>query len=125
MERQLVRPALKRTLVSVAFLVCCACGSNNPRSTAPPASETQTTPVNDIASANPQVRFFHEQLIANGEDVQTEFGTYLSTLGMNPRDLQQDDPTHAYDTVMEKVRSLPDAELRRQMLRAFFNLSEQ
>ncbi len=81
--------------------------------------------MSDIASADPQVRFFHEQLIANGEDLQTEFGTDLSTLGMNPRDLQQDDPQHAYDTVMEKVRELPDAALRRSMLQTFFNVSEQ
>lgn len=125
MRRQHVRRALSAIFTSATLCVFWGCGSPNPQSTPAGASRPQATEVPDIASADPKVSYFHEQLVANGEDVQTEFGTFLSTLGMNPRDLQQDDPQHAYDTVMEKVRELPDAALRRSMLQTFFNVSEQ
>ena len=122
MKKQHGRSLFPALITSVVLLAGGACGTS-PQSTTP-ATRAQEKDVSDIASADPQVRFFHEQLIANGEDLQTEFGTDLSTLGMNPRDLQQDDPKHAYDTVIERVRALPDAELRRAMLRTFFNISE-
>ncbi len=108
--------------MSAVALSGAGCGSSSQSTT--PASGTQQKEVSDIAAADPEVSYFHEQLVANGDDPQTEFGTDLSTLGMNPRDLLQDDPKHAYDTVIEKVRALPDANLRRSMLRTFFNISE-
>jgi hypothetical protein len=78
----------------------------------------------DIASGDPRVAFFHERLVNNGEDMQSEFGGFLTTLGLNARDLQQDDPQHAYDEVLDKVRRIEDAALRQQMMQAFFNRSE-
>lgn len=123
MNKQHVRPVFAAFVTCAMLFAAGGCGPT-PQSTTP-AAGTQEEEAPDIASADPEVRFFHEQLVANGEDLQTEFGTDLSTLGMNPRDLQQDDPKHAYDTVIEKVRALPDAELRRAMLRTFFNISEQ
>ena len=35
--------------------------------------------------------------------------------------LQQDDAKHAYDTVLERVRAVEDASVRREMMRVFFN----
>ena len=71
--------------------------------------------------ANPAVRYFHDQLVINGEDVQSDFGGSLLALGMNPRDLQQDTPEHAYQTVLQKVVDVKDDVLRRSMMRIFFD----
>jgi hypothetical protein len=109
----------------VAGLTLCGCRSTEQRSVASDESTAPASHVADIASSDPQVLFFHEQLVANADDVQSEFGTHLSTLGMSPRDLLQDDPKHAYDTVLAKVRSVEDATLRGQMLRTFFNLADR
>ncbi|MDR1990017.1 MAG: hypothetical protein LBQ09_07280 [Acidobacteriaceae bacterium] len=67
------------------------------------------------------MQYFHDRLAATGDDLTSDFGTYLSVLDMNPRDLQQDDPTHAYDVVLEKVRAVQDASLRGTMMQTFFN----
>lgn len=64
--------------------------------------------------------YFHEQLVTNGEDVQTEFGSALLTLGMNPRDLQQDTPDHAYQTAKQKLDEVKDEALGRELTRALF-----
>jgi hypothetical protein len=66
------------------------------------------------------VQYFHDQLAATGDDLTSDFGTYLSMLDMNPRDLQQDDPKHAHDVVLEKVRAVQDAALRTAMMQTFF-----
>ena len=98
------------------------CGSTAPRQSGGSSTETEERP--DIVSSDPAIQYFHEQLIANGEEPQSAFGTQLSTLGMNARDLLLDDPKHAYDLVMEKVRLVEDPALRREMMRAFFNRNE-
>ena len=51
----------------------------------PPPAAAAAAP--DIAAANSVTAYFHEQLVTNGEAVQSEFGSALLTLGMNPRDL--------------------------------------
>src|SRR6187399_1502148 len=105
-----------RTLTFLILaLVMLGCRGAAPPPTPSSAATQETPPIADIASADPQVRYFHEQLVIYGEDVQSEFGGYLLTIDMNPRDLQQDDPKHAYDTVREKVRKIDDASLRREM----------
>jgi hypothetical protein len=103
-------------------LICGGCGGTD---THTPASSSQSGQLATPVSSDPHVQFFHDQLIANGDDVQGEFGTYLSMLGMNPRDLQQDDPRHAYDTVLEKVKTVDDASLRGAMMQTLFNLADQ
>lgn len=113
------RPALLVMLLAFALP---GCGSSPPQ--APPAEETPAAEVSDIASADPQVKYFHEQLVINGEELQTDFGSYLTALDLSPRDLQQDDPQHAYDTVLEKVRKVEDPALRGEMMRTFFNRAE-
>ena len=111
-----------RTLgVLLVMLVLSGCGGQHAAST---SNETPAEETADIASADPNVRYFHEQLIADGEDVQSALGGHLLTLGMHARDLLQDDPKHAYDTVLEKVRAVPDPALRRDMMRAFFNVAD-
>jgi|SRR3954469_7604889 len=108
-----------RALVAfVAALAIAGCGGtgSRPQSTDVPAAQSA-----DIASSDPQVQYFHQQLVDNGENLQSAFGSDLSALGMNPRDLQQDDPQHAYDTVLQKVRGVSDAAARREMMRTFFN----
>lgn len=116
------------TIITVFALsiavVGCGGGSTNKPTESAPASNTNEAPANPEISSDPAVRDFFARLGASGEDLQSDFGGALVTLGMNPRDLEQDDPKHAYDTVMEKVRKVEDAELRREMLRTFFNLSE-
>lgn len=77
----------------------------------------------DIAAADGATAFFHEQLVTNGEDLQSDFGSALLTLGMNPRDLQQDTPEHAYQTVLQKVQEVKDDTLRRELTRALFGLA--
>ncbi len=74
----------------------------------------------DIAASSGPEAYFHEQLVTNGEDVQTEFGSAILTLGMNPRDLQQDTPEHAYQTTMRKVEEVTDEALKRDLMRALF-----
>jgi hypothetical protein len=98
--------------------------STAPQQAPPSASETAADEVPDIASADPEVRHFHEQLVINGEELQTDFGGYLTSLDLSPRDLQQDDPQHAYDTVLDKVRKVEDPALRREMMRVFFNRAD-
>ena len=104
------------------LLAALACGGAP--SSYPPSAETPKQEAPDIASANPQVEFFHERLVNNGEDLQSDFGGYLTTLGLSPRDLQQDDPQHAYDEVLDKVQRVEDAALRQQMMQAFFNRAQ-
>jgi len=111
-------------VVFVIALAAAGCGHSG-GSTRPATNEANDSqPPPDIASADPQLKYFHEQLVANGEDTQSEFGTDLLTLGMNPRDLQQDDPKHAYDTVVEKVRQITDPALKREMAKTFFNRTD-
>src|SRR5262252_8256952 len=106
-------------VVVASLFLCAGCGGTAP-GPRPAASEaSDTTQPADIASSDPQLRYFHEQLVNNGEDIQSGFGSDLLTLGMNPRDLQQDDPKHAYDTVLEKVRAVSDPALKREMMRTF------
>ena len=118
-----------RGLPLVFLMACAACGADSRTSTStststpaqPAASATGTTPqAPDIAAANSVTAYFHEQLVANGEDVQSEFGSALLTLGMNPRDLQQDTPEHAYQTAKQKVDELKDETLKRDLTRALF-----
>jgi hypothetical protein len=111
----------------VAVTIATGCGRADRGFAAQPAGREATTPQPppDIASSDPQLQFFHEQLVNNGEDTQSEFGSDLISLGMNPRDLQQDDPKHAYDTVMEKVRLVSDPALKRDMMRTFFNRTDR
>jgi hypothetical protein len=114
---------MKALATLLALLAMTGCGGgNSQRSTATPAA--QTGQHSDIASADPQVEYFHQQLIDNGENLESAFGTDLAALGMNPRDLQQDDPQHAYDTVLQKVRSVEDLTARREMMQTFFNRSD-
>jgi len=105
----------------LAALAMAGCGGGNPQSGSSATPSAQTRQGSDIASSDSQVEYFHEQLIDNGENLQSAFGTDLAALGMNPRDLQQDDPQHAYDTVLQKVRSVEDATARREMMETFFN----
>jgi len=79
----------------------------------------------DIAAADGPAAFFHEQLVINGEDVQSEFGSALLTLGMNPRDLQQDTPEHAYQTVQQNLQDMKDDTLRRELTIALFGAAGQ
>lgn len=92
---------------------------------APPAasSSASASGAPDIAAANSVTAYFHEQLVANGEDVQSEFGSALLTLGMNPRDLQQDTPEHAYQTAKQEVDELKDEALKRDLTRALFGVA--
>jgi hypothetical protein len=92
-----------------------------PSAAATDAGPAATPQMEDIASANPRVRYFHEKLIADGEEPQSDFGGDLLTLGMNARDLLLDDPEHAYDTVLDRVRTVEDAAVRREMMRTLFN----
>ena len=105
----------------LAVLAMAGCGGGNSQSTQVSAPAAQTRQPSDIASSDPPVQYFHQQLVDNGEDLQSAFGTDLAALGMNPRDLQQDDPQHAYDTVLQKVRSVEDPAARREMMETFFN----
>jgi hypothetical protein len=115
---------MKTPAAFLAALALAGCGpGTQPERSTVPASSTQETAA--PVSLDPAVQFFHDQLIANGEEVQSPFGTDLSTLGMNARDLQQDDPKHAYDTVLEKVRAIDDASVRREMMQTFFNRTDE
>jgi hypothetical protein len=111
---------LRRLLILILVLMALPSCGGAPTSY-PPSTDTAKPEAPDIASADPQVAFFHERLVNNGEDLQSDFGGFLTTLGLNPRDLQQDDPEHAYDMVLEKVRGVEDASLRADMMRTFFN----
>ena len=91
---------------------------------AAPAATTMDAATGENPIADPRVRAFHEQLVDNGEDLQSDFGSALLSLGMNPRDLQQDDPQHAYNTVLEKVRVVADAAERREMMLTFFGTAD-
>lgn len=101
-------------------LVLSGCGASSKPSPAS-ADAREAPPASDIVSSDPHIQYFHEHLIVSGEDLQSDFGGDLTTLGLNPRDLQQDDAKHAYDTVLERVRGVEDGSARREMLRTFFN----
>jgi hypothetical protein len=109
---------------AASLLILVALGCGGAPTSYPPSTDTPKEEAPDIASADPQVEFFHERLVNNGEDLQSEFGGFLTTLGLNPRDLQQDDPAHAYDEVLDKVRRVEDRTLRQQMMQVFFNRTE-
>jgi hypothetical protein len=113
---------LRSFVLSLPLAAAVACGGAP--SSYPPSTDTPKQEAPDIAAADPQVAFFHEQLVNNGEDLQSAFGGFLTTLGLSPRDLQQDDPQHAYDEVLAKVRRVEDATLRQQMMQTFFNRTE-
>lgn len=87
-------------------------------------TSSATQQVQDIAANSASTAYFHEQLVTNGEDVQTDFGSALLTLGMNPRDLQQDTPDHAYQTAKQKVDEVKDEALRRELGRALFGTAQ-
>lgn len=115
-----------RSLPLATLMACAACGTDSrtstpAQSTTPAAAAASAAP--DIAAANSVTAYFHEQLVANGEDVQSDFGSALLTLGMNPRDLQQDTPEHAYQTAKQKVDELKDEALKRDLTRALFGVS--
>jgi hypothetical protein len=110
------------SLLGVLAMVACG-GNGQPRSSAPAAQTGQRS--DSSTSSDPNVEYFHQQLIDNGENLQSAFGTDLAALGMNPRDLQQDDVEHAYDTVLQKVRAVEDATTRREMMETFFNRSDR
>lgn len=115
-----------KTLVTCALAIAMSgCGGSGKPSRPATEANTDVEAIADIASADPRVARFHEQLVINGEDLQSDFGGDLTTLGLNARDLQQDDPKHAYDLVLEKVRLVEDAALRREMMRTFFNSDDQ
>ena len=113
---------MRNTVIAFLLLGAVACGGAP--TSYPPRTDTPTQEAPDIASADPQVEFFHEHLVNNGEDLQSEFGGFLTTLGLSPRDLQQDDPKHAYDMVLDKVRGVEDPALRQEMMRTFFNRTQ-
>lgn len=117
---------LVRCLPALALAGCVACGGDSPAS-APGQSPITSAPVSapDIAAASAVMAYFHEQLVANGEDVQTDFGSALLTLDLNPRDLQQDTPEHAYQTTLQKVQAIPDAAQRAELTRALFGRETQ
>jgi hypothetical protein len=105
----------------ILVLLTIACGNANERTAAAEIAAGQTgQPTEATAPATP-VDYFHDALIANGDDEQTAFGGDLSVLGLNPRDLLQDDPKHAYDLTYDKVRQLEDAAERLEMMRTLFN----
>jgi hypothetical protein len=119
-------PRGRKTLTILALaLVMAGCSGADRQPQPAGAAEAPPAQAADIASANPRVLYFHEKLIADGEDPQSDFGGDLLTLGMNARDLLQDDPQHAYDTVLEKVRTIEDATVRREMMRTFFDSDGQ
>ncbi len=117
----MLRVTLATGLLLVAFaMVGC---ETPPQSEPATPGAVQPAEPTDVVSSDPRVQYFHDQLIANGEDLQSDFGGHLTTLGLSPRDLQQDDPKHAYDEVVEKVRRVDDVALRREMTQAFFNVA--
>ncbi len=101
-------------------LALAGCDTAPPSESSTPAEYKPAEPT-DVVSSDPRVQYFHDQLIANGEDLQSDFGGHLTTLGLSPRDLQQDDPKHAYDEVLEKLQRVEDPALRREMSQALFN----
>jgi hypothetical protein len=114
-----------RGVAVVMLMACVASGPDAPTSAPaqPAASDSGARPqAPDIAANNGVTAYFHEQLVANGEDVQSEFGSALLTLGMNPRDLQQDTPEHAYQTARQKLDELKDETLKRDLTRALFGI---
>jgi hypothetical protein len=113
-----------KTLATLALtLTLFACGGSQEPSS-PPADRAQIEHPYGVVSSDPSVQYFHDALSAAGDDLTGEFGTYLSMLDMNPRDLQQDDPKHAHDVVLEKVRAVEDPVQRARMMLVFFNRAE-
>lgn len=116
------RPLARELAVLLLTAAMAACSSNAgkaaPEQSAVAGARSGSSP--DIAAADGPAAFFHEQLVINGEDVQSEFGSALLTLGMNPRDLQQDTPEHAYQTVQQQVQDVKDETLRRELTTALF-----
>ena len=118
------------SVMLLAGVCLVACGSGTPQAGASqPAAATANAPAPAAPSSSGGTpaditSYLHEQLVTNGEDVQSDFGSALLTLGMNPRDLQQDTPDHAYHTALEKVRDVPDGAARREMLRTLFGTDE-
>jgi hypothetical protein len=117
---------LRVRIHAAAALVLCLAGCGRP-SDRPASSHTASTPpvatsATSSAStpAGGAVGYFHDRLVIDGEDVRSDFGGALMTLGMNPRDLQQDTPEHAYQTVLQKVREVPDGAERSELMRTFF-----
>jgi hypothetical protein len=113
-----------KTLATLALtLTLFACGGSQERSS-PPSDSAQVEHPYGVVSSDPAVQYFHDALSAAGDDLTGDFGTYLSMLDMNPRDLQQDDPKHAHDVVLDKVRTVDDPALRARMMQVFFNRAE-
>ena len=108
-----------RLLAAVLTLaVAAACGGSGGSTQANTALDALSSAA--AVKADSDISVFHDQLVVNGENIQSEFGGALLTLDMNPRDLQQDTPDHAYHTVLERVRAVPDAQQRADLMRALF-----
>ncbi len=108
-----------RLLAAVLTLaVAAACGGSGSSTQANTALDALSSAA--AVKADSDISVFHDQLVVNGENIQSEFGGALLTLDMNPRDLQQDTPDHAYHTVLERVRAVPDAQQRADLMRALF-----
>ncbi len=121
------RPIARELAVLLLTAAMAACSSNAgktaPEQSAVAGAKAGSSP--DIAAADGPEAFFHEQLVINGEDAQSEFGSALLTLGMNPRDLQQDTPEHAYQTVQQNLQGVKDDTLRRELTLALFGAAGQ
>lgn len=116
----LPRASRTRLVAAVlALVVCAACGGSG---TATPQSNTALEALSSAAAvkADSDISAFHDQLVVNGENIESDFGGALLTLDMNPRDLQQDTPDHAYHTVLERVRAVADADKRAELMRDLF-----
>lgn len=103
----------------LALGVAVACGGNG-AATSPPHSAVDALASAAAVKTDSDISAFHDQLVVNGENIQSDFGGALLTLDMNPRDLQQDTPDHAYHTVLERVRAVPDVQQRTDLMRALF-----
>lgn len=113
-----------RRFVLASLIVSSALSCGGQSEPAPAGAESTPSAASplppDIAANSASTAYFHEQLVTNGEDVQTDFGSALLTLGMNPRDLQQDTPDHAYTTAKQKLDDVKDEALKRDLTRALF-----
>ena len=106
----------------LALVVTAACGGSGSSTQANTALDALSSAA--AVKADSDISAFHDQLVVNGENIQSEFGGALLSLDMNPRDLQQDTPDHAYHTVLERVRAVADPQQRADLMKALFGTTD-
>ena len=115
-------------LAGVAVFTVLACGpAADPGSGGDPRSQQRTQSEHDgslAAHREQSKQYFQRVLTESGTDLETRVGEYLSVLELDGQQLQAMPIDQAYTLAHDKAMHFADARIRRQMLLALFDETE-